>query len=357
MKPLSGIILSGAPLSRPGSGRAGFLHQVHKHAHTPFVDPPLGMTGAGTSGSASRIFPAAIHYPLRTYAQRGDRILPEIAATTPVEKTATQSATQPEQETAPQRDEPETALESLASICTVLAVGLFVMTFIFQNFEIPSASMENTLLIGDHVLVDRISLAPPSHWAPFVHYRDVRRGDIIVFLKPHPETPDLFLVKRCIVIPGDRIHLEHGVVYLNGVAQNEPHAQMPRNDGDPEDAYAPYRDDFPSDLEGIEEQATTNNAALWAQELPSHIVNGELVVPPGFVFAMGDNRTKSLDGRFWGFVPRENIVGRPMFVYWSFQTPAQIEKQSIAERIAFMGHVLLHIFDQTRWSRTFHIVR
>jgi signal peptidase I len=273
--------------------------------------------------------------------------------TTPDEKATPSAVSAP-----PPPDEHETALESLASICTVLAVGLFVMTFIFQNFEIPSASMENTLLIGDHVLVDRVSLAPPAHWAPFVHYREVQRGDIIVFLKPHPETPDLYLVKRCIGIPGDRIHLEHGVVYLNGVAQNEPHAQMPRNDGDPEDAYIPYRDDFPADMEGIEQQASANNAAHWAVDLPNYVKNGELVVPPGTVFAMGDNRTKSLDGRFWGFVPRENIVGRPMFVYWSFETPAdQIDKTSIGDRIGFIGHILLHIFDETRWKRTFHIIR
>jgi signal peptidase I len=273
--------------------------------------------------------------------------------TTPDEKATPSAVSAP-----PPPDEHETALESLASICTVLAVGLFVMTFIFQNFEIPSASMENTLLIGDHVLVDRVSLAPPAHWAPFVHYREVQRGDIIVFLKPHPETPDLYLVKRCVGIPGDRIHLEHGVVYLNGVAQNEPHAQMPRNDGDPEDAYIPYRDDFPADMEGIEQQASANNAAHWAVDLPNYVKNGELVVPPGTVFAMGDNRTKSLDGRFWGFVPRENIVGRPMFVYWSFETPAdQIDKTSIGDRIGFIGHILLHIFDETRWKRTFHIIR
>ena len=83
-----------------------------------------------------------------------------------------------------------------------------------------------------------------------------------------------------------------------------------------------------------------------------------LVVPPGKVFAMGDNRTESLDGRFWGFVPRENIVGRPMFVYWSFETPAdQINKQSIGERISFMAHILIHIFDETRWKRTFHLIK
>jgi signal peptidase I len=274
--------------------------------------------------------------------------LTDIAATTPDE--------QPTPKSAPEQDR-ETALESLASICFVLALGLFVMTFIFQNFEIPSASMEKTLLIGDHVLVDRISLAPPSHWAPFVHHRDVQRGDIIVFLKPHPETPDLYLVKRCIGLPGDRIHLRDGIIYLNGVAQNEPYAQMP-DDGNPRDAYVHYRDDFPSDLPDIEQAASDNNAALWAVDLPNHIVDGDLVVPPGTVFAMGDNRTQSLDGRFWGFIPRENIVGRPMFVYWSFLTPSdQIDKTALTERISFMGHILSHFISETRWGRTFHIVR
>jgi len=282
--------------------------------------------------------------------------LTDITTTTPDEQSINSASTPATTEL--QHDDHETALESLASICTVLAVGLFVMTFIFQNFEIPSASMEKTLLIGDHVLVDRISLAPPSLWASIVHYRDVRRGDIIVFLKPHPETPDLYLVKRCIGIPGDRIHLRDGVVYLNGVAQNEPNAQMPRDDGDPSDAYIPYRDDFPSDLEGIEQAASQNNASLWALDLPNHVVNGDLIVPPGVVFAMGDNRTQSLDGRFWGFVPRENIVGRPLFVYWSFLTPAdQINKTELGDRIGFMAHIVTHFFSETRWGRTFHVIR
>ena len=255
-------------------------------------------------------------------------------------------------------EEAETALESLSSICTVLAVGLFVMTFVFQNFEIPSGSMEKTLLIGDHVLVDRITLAPPTHWFPLDHYREPQRGDIIVFLKPHPETPDLYLVKRLIGMPGDHIHLDHGVVYINGTALNIPQAQMPRDDGDPQDAYTPYRDDFPADLQGIEEESSANNAALWAVDLPNHIENGELVVPPGHYFMMGDNRTQSLDSRYWGFVPRENIVGRPLFIYWSFETPRdQIDKTSLGDRIGFIGHILLHIFDQTRWSRTFKVVR
>ena len=246
----------------------------------------------------------------------------------------------------------ETLPESLASICSVLAVGLFVMTFIFQNFEIPSASMVKTLLIGDHVLVDRIGLAPAAKWAPFVHYREVQRGDIIVFLKPGE--PDLFLVKRTIGIPGDHIHLRNGIVYLNGVAQNEPQAGKPVSDDNPQHAYNPYRDDFPAIPPGPADDVT----ASWALDLPNHIVNGDLVVPPGKVFAMGDNRTESLDGRFWGFVPRENIVGRPLFVYWSFETPAdQINKQTIGERLGFMGHIIIHIFDETRWKRTLHLIR
>ena len=268
------------------------------------------------------------------------------------------AATEPSRETSAresrEEERQETPLESIASICAVLAVGLFVMTFIFQNFEIPSASMEKTLLIGDHVLVDRVTLAPQTRWAPFLDYRPVHRGDVIVFLKPNPETPDLFLVKRAIGLPGDHIHLRQGILYLNGVAQNEPQAGKPAYDGDPQHAYNPYRDDFPSVPPSVEEGTTES----WAVEMPSHIEGDDLVVPPGKIFAMGDNRTESLDGRYWGFVPQENIVGRPMFVYWSFMTPAdQIYKTSAGDRVAFMGHVILHFFDQTRWKRTFHIIR
>jgi signal peptidase I len=251
----------------------------------------------------------------------------------------------------------ETPLEALASICTILAVGLFVFGFIFQNFEIPSGSMLNTLLIGDHVVVDRISLSPPTKWAPFVHYRPVQRGDVIVFEKPNPESPDLVLVKRAIGIPGDHIHLRHGVVYLNGVAQNEPYAIQPSDSGDPENpqaAYQPYRDDFPSVTPSPDEQVTE----LWREELPGHIQGDDLVVPPGAVFAMGDNRTESLDGRYWGFVPQQNILGRPLFVYWSFETPADEEnKTSIGDRISFMFHIVTHVFTDTRWKRTFHVIR
>jgi signal peptidase I len=275
---------------------------------------------------------------------------------TPTETTSAESLATTAPLAAPQT---ETPLESLASICTLLILVIFAQAFVFQNFEIPSGSMEKTLLIGDHVLVDRATFAPPTLWAPFDHHRDIHHGDVIVFLKPNPESPDLILVKRAIGLPGDRIHLRNGIVYLNGVAQNEPQAAKPNNDdGNPNDAFVSYRDDFPADLAGIQEQASASHASLWAVDLPNHIQGDDLVVPPGKIFAMGDNRTESLDSRYWGFVPRENILGRPLFVYWSFETPSdQIDKTTLGDRIGFMVHVVVHFFTETRWTRTFHIIR
>jgi len=267
----------------------------------------------------------------------------------------------------------ETPLEAVASLCVILAVYLFVIGFMFQNFEIPSPSMVATLLVGDHLLVDRTALAPASKWAPFVHYRPVERGDIIVFMKPHSEVPDMILVKRAIGIPGDRIHLRKGVVYLNGVAQTEPYAIQPA-----EDNLFSYRDDFPSDLVGLKRSATDDLATRgdcvdkacaesvgidnrmmdWADELPQHIEGDDLVVPPGMVFAMGDNRANSLDGRFWGFVPQQNILGRPLFVYWSFKTPDdQGDKTTSADKLRFLVYEATHFFSETRWGRTFHVTR
>jgi signal peptidase I len=252
----------------------------------------------------------------------------------------------------------ETPLEALVSLLRVAVMALFAYAFIGQQFMIPSGSMENTLLIGDHLLVDRSTLMPPTKWAPFVHHRPVERGDVVVFLKPNPESPDLVLVKRVIGVAGDRIHMVHGIVYLNGVAQDEPYQIPPLDNVDSPRAYVPYRDDFPADVPAMAEAATANKAPLWAADLPNHIVNGEIVVPPGKLFAMGDNRTDSADGRFWGFIPEENILGRPLFVYWSFKTPEdQEDKTSAGDQVAYIFHVVLHFFDGTRWSRMLHVIR
>ncbi|HUB29367.1 MAG TPA: signal peptidase I [Terracidiphilus sp.] len=242
----------------------------------------------------------------------------------------------------------ETPFEAVASICSVLVVGLFILTFLAQNFVIPSGSMEDTLLIGDHLVVDRITLAPPAKWMPLVYYREPRHGDVVVFLKPG--YPGLFLVKRLIGVPGDHIHLRDGIVFINGVAQSQPHAKptTPENHND-------FLDEFPSVPPYPQPDETPES---WAVDFPNHVVDGDLVVPPGKYFMMGDNRHDSLDSRYWGFVPRANIVGRPLFNYWSFVTPEnQYQETGLANNVAWMAHVALHFFTDTRWSRTFHIIR
>ncbi len=254
----------------------------------------------------------------------------------------------------------ETPFEAVASICSVLVVGLFILTFLGQNFVIPSGSMEKTLLVGDHLLVDRITLAPPTKWMPLVHYREPRRGDITVFIKPVPDSFDsdgkpeyLYLVKRLIGVPGDHIHLHEGTVYINGVAQQLPQygQSLPTDSSD-----LVFLDEFPA-VPPVSEPGNLKPES-WAVDFPNHVVDGDLVVPPGKYFMMGDNRHDSADSRFWGFVPRENIVGRPLFNYWSFKTPdRQYEETGMGSKIAWFGHVAVHFFTETRWSRTFKLTR
>jgi signal peptidase I len=241
----------------------------------------------------------------------------------------------------------ETPLEGFASICSILAIGLFALTFIFQNFMIPSSSMASTLLVGDHVMVERVHLAS-SNTMPFMPQRDVKRGDVIVFFKPVAEADGdhPHLVKRVIGIPGDRIHLRNGIVYLNGVAQSEPYAAKTTYA-----TYDPYVDDFPLISPGDHFGVTPE----WAGQMPGYLQGDDLVIPPGKYFAMGDNRDNSLDSRYWGFVPRENIVGRALLVYWSINMPESSDEHPLlAERASSTLHEALHFFDETRWSRTFH---
>lgn len=257
-------------------------------------------------------------------------------------------------------DREETPLEALASICSVLVVGLFILTFLVQNYLIPSGSMENTLLVGDHLVVDRVTLTPPASWMPLIRYREPRRGDIVVFIKPVHQagidgtdadgTPQFTpLVKRLIAVPGDHIHLRNGIVILNGVAQPVGFAQPTTADN-----FNEFLDDFPA----VPPANVPGSTASWAANFTSYIQGGDLVVPPGMYFMMGDNRHNSLDSRFWGFVPRANIVGRPLFNYWSFEaTEPQLEQTGFGRKLAWLGHVLLHFFSDTRWKRTFHVVR
>ena len=249
----------------------------------------------------------------------------------------------PEQTEAEEKPK-ETTVEFLSSLAAVLVTGLFIITFVVQAFEIPSSSMEETLLIGDHVFVNRVQFAPKSRWIqPLIPYRDIHRQDIVVFLSP--ETPGLYVVKRIIGVPGDKIHLRNGVVYRNGQALNEPYVDHDK------DTMDPYRNEFPAVPPPPEDPNIWSN---WAVDLPTYIQGDDLVVPPGHYFAMGDHRGVSLDSRYWGFIPQENIIGRPMFIYWSFKTPDdQYLKTSWSDRIGFLlGRVVLHFFDDTQWKRT-----
>lgn len=235
-------------------------------------------------------------------------------------------------------------MEFTASMSVVLVVGLFIITFCLQAFEIPSSSMENTLLIGDHVFVDRDTVGPRTRWMPLIPYHSIRHGDIVVFLSP--AEPGLYVVKRIIGEPGDRIHLRDGSVYRNGQKLEEPYVI---HNG----SYNPYRDNFPAVM-------PTDNVTItpeWHLTMRQYIQGDDLVVPPDSYFAMGDNRDVSYDSRYWGFIPRENIIGRPMFIYWSFETPAnQYLRTSMGDRLAFMARVVIHFFDMTRWRRMLHVV-
>lgn len=203
--------------------------------------------------------------------------------------------------------------------------------------------MEQSLLVGDHLLVDKLVYAPADglsrHLLP---YRDVRRGDVIVFR--HPLDLKINLVKRAIGVPGDHIRLLNKQLILNGKPVNEPYAtHIP-------DSFNDYRDNFPSaaQLEQLRPRA--------AQMIRDHVANGELAVPPGFIFAMGDNRENSDDSRYWGLVPRENIVGTPWVIYWSFDAPTEdLMNPNIG--VDHVVDVATHFFTKTRWSRTFKFIR
>ena len=229
----------------------------------------------------------------------------------------------------------------VAEWAVTIILLLFATTTLVQAFVIPSASMEETLLIGDHVLVDKLTYAPEGTVSKHIlPYRDVKRGDIIVFRYPRDISQDY--VKRAIGVPGDHIRLQNKQLVLNGHPVNEPYVihRTPYVDS--------YRDNFPASPD-----AALPPSAL--DMIQSHVVNGEVVVPPNCIFAMGDNRDDSLDSRYWGFVPRENIVGTPLIIYWSFEAPTQdLTNPNIG--LDHIVDVVTHFFTKTRWKRTFKLI-
>jgi signal peptidase I len=238
---------------------------------------------------------------------------------------------------------PGAVRENFASLVATAVLALFFTTFLAQAFEIPSRSMEDTLLIGDRPFVNKLSFAPATGWLkPLLPYEDIRRGDIIIF--KHPAQPDrIHMVKRAIGLPGDRLKIVNRQVFINGRMLDEGYKV--HKIGTIED----YRDNFPALPMG-------QVYPEWRDEMPRHInSNGELVVPPGHYFAMGDNRDESLDSRYWGFVPREAILGRPLVLYWSMDlTEADYQHApGIGNRVTSFVDLLIHLPQRTRWNRLF----
>jgi signal peptidase I len=214
-----------------------------------------------------------------------------------------------------------------------LIFALFVRTWLFQMFKIPSASMEDTLLIGDHVLVNKFALAPlrlPAETG-ILPLAEVRRGDIVIFRFPHDPQQDY--VKRVIGLPGESLKIVNNVVYVKAVGQ---------------EGYAPLTEPY--------------TIHKHPGEIPDSLVNfGPVDVPEGSYFAMGDNRDDSLDSREWGFVPRQNIVGRALLIYWSFDGLGPDGALALAPEggsgFERLGHALTSVVRFTRWERSGKLVR
>ncbi len=242
-----------------------------------------------------------------------------------------------------------TAREYLESLVVTVILALYGTTFLVQAFKIPSSSMEDTLLIGDHLMVDKISYAPGGGWNRLLPYLPIRRDHIIVFR--YPLDPSTYFVKRVIGIPGDRIHLQDKTVFRNGVALEEPFVMHKSSH------LEEYRDNFPalSAMPGYSEWTKSTDAE--SRHFPDFIQNGEIVVPPDHYFAMGDNRDFSSDSRYWGFVPRENIVGNPLVIYWSFETSSEdYRRTSPSDYVDKLTDVLFHFPMKTRWRRMFRLI-
>ena len=233
--------------------------------------------------------------------------------------------------------------DALASLLRTIVVALFLLTFILQPYLIPSESMERTLLVGDFLLVNRQMLAPADGVGSWIlPYRNVKRGDIVVFHHPSPA----YLIKRVVGLPGDRIRIEGGHVQVNGVPLAEPYVVF---------EPAPlnlFRSDFPARV-----YTDPSVDPAWWRQMQRLTHNGELTVPAGEYFVMGDNRNHSEDSRFWGFVPRQAIVARPLVIYFSLRRPSTTDaQQAVDDRLGHSRQLSVRVVGFARWNRIFRVV-
>ena len=232
---------------------------------------------------------------------------------------------------------------SIQSLLGTVVIAVFVITFIVQAFQIPSPSMENTLLVGDYLLVNKLCYGEGGVGDYFMPYRQVQRGDIVVF--HYPVDPAQHFVKRVIGLPGDRVRMVNKQVLVNGVPLKEPYAHFSH----PADDV--FRDNFPR------LDVMSGPTPEWWLQLRKLVEDGQLIVPEGHYFVMGDNRDNSSDSRYWGFVPQANIIGRPLVIYWSVRAEGDpTAPSSVGDRLYHFAYVVTHIFQITRWNRTLRLV-
>ena len=246
-------------------------------------------------------------------------------------------------------ERPHTSIrEYVESLLVTVILALFGTTFVVQAFKIPSQSMEPTLLVGDHLLVNKFIFGGRDSWYEKVlPYRSVRRSDIIVFKFPFQDHPHY--VKRVIGVPGDRIKIVDQKVYRNGQRLTEPYAYH-----DSAAAYDAFLYNFPP---AGHADIISSMQPEWADQIFKYVQNGELVVPPGNYFAMGDNRDHSWDSRYWGFVSREAIMGGPVVIYWSVQSSEdEYSDRSFGGGIVSILRTLIEIPTRTRWNRMLRTV-
>jgi signal peptidase I len=220
-----------------------------------------------------------------------------------------------------------TLREYFESIVIAVILALFVRTWVVQAFKIPTGSMENNLLIGDHLLVNKFVFGPAptalEHAALAV--REIRRSDIVVF--KYPDQPDRDFIKRVIGLPGETIELRNKKVFVNGHPLDEPYVHF---------------------LETV--HASSEVTSFDVRER-----YGPVTVPSDHYFVMGDNRDNSQDSRYWGFLPRDYVKGKALMIYWSYEAGRDDYSQDgFGATLKRMFSVVTHFFTRTRWERLFH---
>ena len=226
-----------------------------------------------------------------------------------------------------------TAREYFESIVIAVILALFIRTFVVQAFKIPTGSMENNLLIGDHLLVNKFTFGPTasSLERALLPLGTIQRGDVIVF--KYPEEPNRDFIKRVIGLPGDTVELRDKKVSINGTPLDEPYVHF------------------------IEPPGATSEF----REVTSFDVReryGPVTVPANQYFVMGDNRDNSQDSRYWGFLPRDYVKGRALVIYWSYDAgPEVYDDGGAGDTLKGLGSVFVHFFTRTRWDRMFHQIR